>query len=112
RIRRGAAPERVQTATIAILTTTRGPLVAAVGHVPDAIGLQWKHTRAEHLRAEQSTGRESDVANHLGLHTDTRTARQQAVVRIVFGELASRGGRLAVRGRQQDLADDGFLAPA
>ena len=91
RIGRGAAPERIQAAPIAILTGARCPLVAVVRHVPDAVGLHREHARAEHLRAEQAAGRQRDVANHLGLHADPRTARQQPVVRISFCELRRHG---------------------
>ena len=64
------ADEDVEPAAVPVLALARRPLLAAVGHVPDAVGLRRKDARAADLRPQQPARRQHAVADHLGFQPE------------------------------------------
>ena len=92
RRRRGALPEGVEAAAIERLAAVALVIASvAAGHrdrLPHALRLIRLHARAADFRRKQAARGEGGVAQHLGIHAEARTAREEAVLRIALELLA------------------------
>ena len=84
RIWRRAAPKGVDAAAMTVLAVADRPAVAAVGHVPHALGLEGHHAGSTNLGAEQAADRQRVVAHELGIDAEARGTRHQPVVGILL----------------------------
>src|SRR5262249_29222061 len=91
-MRRGASDESVEAAAEAVFAFAHRPFLAAVWRFPDAVWLKREDTRSPQLVAEETARGERHVADHLGFHSETRTAREQTVIRVLFEQRGSRRG--------------------
>ena len=61
-------------------------------------GLDWdQHAGTAHLRIEEAAGGQGDVTHDFALDAETRTAREQTVVRVLRVKIGRHTRRLAVR---------------
>ena len=115
RRRHASLPEGIDAAAIDLVARV-GFVDAGIrtGHAhrfPQARGLRRLDALAVHLVVQQAAGRQHLVANHFRIHTEAGTARQQAILRIVFEPVGRRLGCLLVGFGHHDLFHQRFDIP-
>ena len=113
RRRRLAFPEVVNRASIKIFTRVLDvPSIPQSDDFPDVGGLVGLGPRAAHFGRKGTGGGEGVVTNHLGIHAEPWSAREQAVVGILLEFVGGDLARLAIRGRSEQQSEEALHVPA
>ena len=104
-IRRAAFEHDVDAAPISVLA--RADLIVslrAADLYPQPVWLIGANRRPKLLFAEQAGDGQRVVANHLGIHADSRSPRVELILVVALEQLGRHLRRLPVRGRGDDLS--------